>query len=174
LCLELGKAQVGLQGYREAALYLACANILAREHPSAGFLLHVTAERGVLAFLSGSSREFDALLTEVLRDSRSAEQVAAMTFKEGIKNARWADEQGRRFPETLKLANAQLRMSLELNKRLNVQQAVGVALCELGDVHKHLGKRQEARKLYEESLRVLTPLGNAGECGAIRERMKNL
>lgn len=174
LCFELGRAQVGRQAYQAASVYLSCANMLAKKHPSPGFLLHVMAERGVLALLSGSDREFDAVMADLVKNHQSAEQVAAMTFEEGIKNARWADEQGHHFPETLKLANAQLRMSLELNRRLNVPQAVGVALCELGDVHDYMGKREEARRLYEESLRVLTPLGNTAECSAIRERMRSL
>ena len=147
-CLELGRAHVALHKYEAATVYLKCALILAKEHPHSGFQLRVTAARGVLALLSRSDREYEVMVADLMNDAPSAEEVAAIAFKEGIKNARWADHQGHRLPESLELADAQLRVSLDLNRRLQVSQAVGVILCELGDVHKHVGKRKEAQELY--------------------------
>lgn len=174
MCWEIGRAHLGIHVYELANLYLKCAEILAKHHPSPGFRLHVIAERGVLDLLSGPTKRYQMTIDEVSKDRSSAEQIAALAYKAGIKNARWADEQGRRFPESLKLADAQFRMSLDLNKRLGVSQAVGAILCQLGDVHKHMGKRQQARELYEESLSVFTRMGNVSECAEIRERLRDL
>lgn len=173
-CLELGKAHIGMHKYELSLVYLTSAKALSNQHPSPDFRLHVGAHLVVLAMLRNSSTEYDALFDEVMQNSLDAKQVAAITFEEGIKNARWADDQGRRYPDTLRLAGAQIRISLEINKRLRVPHAVGVTLCELGDVHKHMGQVLKARTLYMESLDIMSLNGSVEECQAVKQRIASL
>jgi DNA-binding CsgD family transcriptional regulator len=54
------------------------------------------------------------------------------------------------------------------------QRGTGLALCEISDAHWYLGQEDDARRLAEESVRVLESLGTPCELGDAYRRMAQL
>lgn len=63
----------------------------------------------------------------------------------------------------LEQARTAFEAALRRRRLLERPRDVGLCLRYLGDVHGHLGRREEAQANYEEAIDVLEPLGASGE-----------
>jgi hypothetical protein len=174
ITFELANTQLGMHEYKFVELYLACAEALASAHPSAGFRRHLFALHGAMLLLTSNTAAYDKLLVSLHADTASAANVAAIAFKDGQDNCCWEHKAGQWIPECVKLAGAQLQLSLDLNRKLNNLQAVGFILGQLAEAHLHMGQKPQARAHCEEALKVFGQLGEVEAARQIRETLRRL
>jgi tetratricopeptide (TPR) repeat protein len=175
---RLGRAHTGLGRFELAGFYLESTRLLSEAQHKTELTTRVISEQAVLAIMSEQKSAYSeamerlsAILFPFGNPSSTAPAAALTLFQEGKKNQEWRRD-GRPIKSCQIHAIGFYEVSLDLNRRLDNRQAVGITLFNLGDVYKDLGKNDKAGICWQESLQYFEEPRDNENIELIRERLK--
>jgi hypothetical protein len=177
----LGRAEIGREQYALAYLYLETARRLAKEQKNNDLKANVSLDLAVLFHLSKEADKYQMMI-ELLADqffpndipAPTAAKAAFRLFDEARKLQQWRDNSNKPIKAHQVHATGLYEVSLYFNRKLNEQQAVAFTLFNLGDIARELNDPEKAHKLWEESSRQFTKLGDQQTLEKLQTRLKAL